>query len=338
MSRKAIALLSGGLDSTLAVKVMLDQGISVEALNFTSPFCTCTSSKNQGTGCKSEAVRVAQEFNIPIKVMHKGVDYLDVVRNAKHGYGKALNPCIDCRIFLLRKAKEYMIESGADFVITGEVLGQRPMSQRRETLRIIERESGLEGLLLRPLSAHHFPVSIPEQQGWVDREKLLAIQGRSRKEQIQLAEDLDVKNYPCPAGGCMLTEVSFVPKVRDIFAHTEQLNMRDFRLLKLGRHFRLTPTTKMIIARDEAENGQLEAAVLPGEAAVHWSEGSGPLGVVMGEVNAGAIEIASKLILRYTKAPMDRECRMHTVIDGTEAHLSCANTFDEAAFESYRIQ
>jgi hypothetical protein len=338
MSRKAIALLSGGLDSTLAVKVMLDQGISVEALNFTSPFCTCTSSKNQGTGCKSEAVRVAQEFNIPIKVMHKGTDYLEIVRNAKHGYGKALNPCIDCRIFLLRKAKEYMVESGADFVITGEVLGQRPMSQRRETLRIIERESQLEGLLLRPLSAKHFPISIPEQQGWVDREKLLAIQGRSRKEQIQLAEDLDVTNYPCPAGGCMLTEVSFVPKVRDIFAHSEQLNMRDFRLLKLGRHFRLAPKTKMIIARDEAENGQLETAVQPGEVAIHWSEGSGPLGVVMGEVNEEAIKIASKLILHYTKAPIDRDCRMHTLIGGVEKYITCINSFNQADFERFRIQ
>src|SRR5512134_3755496 len=153
MKRKALALLSGGLDSTLAVKVMLEQGIEVEALNFTSPFCTCT---GKNAGCKSEAIRVAEEFGIPIKVMHKGVDYLEVVRKPRHGYGKGMNPCIDCRIFLLRKAKEHMEESGADFVITGEVLGQRPMSQRRHTLDIIERESGLAGKLLRPLSAKHF--------------------------------------------------------------------------------------------------------------------------------------------------------------------------------------
>ncbi len=159
MQRKALALLSGGLDSTLAVKVMLDQGIAVEALNFTSPFCTCTS---KNSGCKSEAVRVAEEFGIPIKVMNKGIEYLEIVRKPRHGYGKGMNPCVDCRIFLLRKAKEYMAESGADFVITGEVLGQRPMSQRRDTLRVIERESGLEGLLLRPLSAKHFKPTIPE--------------------------------------------------------------------------------------------------------------------------------------------------------------------------------
>ncbi len=146
MRKKALALLSGGLDSTLAVKVMLEQGVAVEALNFTSPFCTCT---GKNAGCKSEAVRVAQEFDIPIKVMHKGIEYLEVVRNPRHGYGKGMNPCIDCRIFLLRKAKEYMQESGADFVITGEVLGQRPMSQRRDTLRVLSgKRAG--GLLLRP--------------------------------------------------------------------------------------------------------------------------------------------------------------------------------------------
>jgi tRNA-uridine 2-sulfurtransferase len=194
--RKAIALLSGGLDSTLAVKVLLDQGVEVEALNFTSPFCTCT---GKNAGCKSEAVRVAEEFKIPIKVMHKGAEYLEILRNPKHGYGKGMNPCIDCRIYLLRKAKEYMQESGADFVFTGEVLGQRPMSQRRDTLNVIERESGLKGLLLRPLSAKHFEPTIPEIEGWVDREKLLSIHGRSRKEQMDLAAELDVKNYPWPA-------------------------------------------------------------------------------------------------------------------------------------------
>ena len=140
--------------------------------------------------------RVAEELQIPIKVMNKGIEYLEIVRKPKHGYGSGMNPCIDCRIFLLRKAKEYLAESGADFVITGEVLGQRPMSQRRDAMRLIERESGLEGLLLRPLSAKHFTPTIPEQEGWVDREKLLGITGRSRKEQMQLAEELDVTELP----------------------------------------------------------------------------------------------------------------------------------------------
>lgn len=334
MQRKALALLSGGLDSTLAVKVMLEQGIQVEALNFTSPFCTCT---GKNAGCKSEAVRVAAEFAIPIKVMHKGVDYLEIVRSPRHGYGKGMNPCVDCRIFLLRKAHEYMKEAGADFVITGEVLGQRPMSQRRDTLRVIERESGLEGLLLRPLSAKHFSPTIPEQEGWVDRTKLLAIQGRSRKEQMQLAEELDVTNYPCPAGGCLLTELSFVPKVRDIFAHAAELNLRDFRLLKVARHFRVGPRSKVLVGRNEAENYALEGAVQPGEATVRWLEGGSPLGVVLGDVDEAVLATAARIVLRYTKAEPGLECAMVVTVDGGERPLRVTNTFDEQRIEEFRI-
>jgi tRNA U34 2-thiouridine synthase MnmA/TrmU len=334
MKKKALALLSGGLDSTLAVKVMLEQGIAVEALNFTSPFCTCT---GRNAGCKSEAIRVAEEFSIPIKVMNKGIEYLEIVRNPRHGYGKAMNPCIDCRIFLLAKAKEYMAESGADFVITGEVLGQRPMSQRRHTLDLIERESGLSGLLLRPLSAKHFKPSIPELEGWVDRNRLLAIQGRSRKEQMQLAADLDVKDYPCPAGGCLLTELSFVSKVRDVFDHSEQLNLRDFRLLRLGRHFRLAPRTKLIVGRDEAENNLLEKNLQAGEATVRWLDGGGPLGVIMGEVDNAALENAARIVLRYTRAEPGADCSIKAVIDGSEMFMTIANTFDEPKVEEFRI-
>lgn len=334
MQRKALALLSGGLDSTLAVKVMLEQGIAVEALNFTSPFCTCT---GKNAGCKSEAVRVAGEFNIPIKVMNKGVEYLEIVRAPKHGYGKGMNPCIDCRIFLLRKAKEYMAECGADFVITGEVLGQRPMSQRRDTLNVIERESGLAGLLLRPLSAQHFNPTIPEQEGWVERSRLLAISGRSRKEQMQLASDLDVTNYPCPAGGCLLTEVSFVSKVRDVFDHAESLNLRDFRMLKVGRHFRIGPRTKVIIGRDEADNNLLEHAVQPGEATVRWLEGSSPLGIVTGEIDPALLQTAAGILLRYTKAEKGKVCAIHLVTGETETGLSVVNDFSEEQIEALRI-
>jgi tRNA-uridine 2-sulfurtransferase len=334
MQRKAIALLSGGLDSTLAVKVLLDQGITVEALNFTSPFCTCT---GKNAGCKSEAVRVAEEFKIPIKVMHKGAEYLEILRNPKHGYGKGMNPCIDCRIYLLRKAKEYMQESGADFVFTGEVLGQRPMSQRRDTLRVIERESGLQGLLLRPLSAKHFEPTIPELEGWVDREKLLSIHGRSRKEQIELAAELDVKNYPCPAGGCLLTEPSFVGKVRDVFDHSDELNLRDFRLLKLGRHFRIGNRTKVIMGRNEAENELLERAVQSGEAMLRWVEGMSPLAAVMGETNDELLQRAAQVLLRYTKAAPGAEATFSVAGNGEEREMKTTNCLDEQAVEALRL-
>ena len=334
MKRKALALLSGGLDSTLAVRMMLDMGIEVEALNFTSPFCTCT---GKNAGCKSEAVRVAQEFNIPIKVMHKGQDYLELLRNPVHGYGKGLNPCVDCRIFLLKKAKEYMAESGADFVITGEVLGQRPMSQRRDSMRLIERESGLEGLLLRPLSAQHFEPTIPEQEGWVDREKLLAIKGRSRKEQFELADELDVKNYPCPAGGCLLTELSFVPKVQDMFDHSDQLDLRDFRLLKVGRHFRIGDRTKAILGRNEADNNLLETARQAGEAAVTWLDGNSPLAVMTGRQDDAALDLTMRILLRYTKAEAGDVCRIRVRRDGGEQIVNVTNSLDEEAVRGYII-
>jgi len=334
MKRKALALLSGGLDSTLAVKMMLDMGIDVEALNFTSPFCTCT---GKNSGCKSEAVRVAQEFDIPIKVVHKGLDYLEIVRNPRHGYGKGVNPCVDCRIYLLRKAKEYMSECGADFIITGEVLGQRPMSQRRDSLRVIERESGLEGLLLRPLSAQHFEPTIPEKEGWVDREKLLAIKGRCRTELFELAEELDVKNYPCPAGGCLLTELSFVPKVQDIFDHSAELNLRDFRMLKIGRHFRIGPRTKVIIGRNENDNRLLEAAMQPGETSLFWLDGNTPAGVIMGAQDETCLDLASRILLRYTKAESGVPCRLAVRCNDNEQIFTAINDLNDAGVAPFLV-
>ncbi len=334
MKRKALALLSGGLDSTLAIKMMLDMGIAVEALNFTSPFCTCT---GKNSGCRSEAVRVAQEFDIPIKVIHKGVDYLEIVRNPQHGYGQGINPCIDCRIYILRKAKEEMAVCGADFVITGEVLGQRPMSQRRDSLRLIERESGLEGLLLRPLSARHFEPTIPEREGWVDREKLLAIKGRSRKELFELAHDLDVKNYPCPAGGCLLTEISFVPKMRDVFDHSDDLNLRDFRLLKVGRHFRIGERTKVIVGRDETDNDLLETARLEGEAALTWMDGNTPVGVITGRQDPEYIDLAARILLRYTKAEPGAGCRINVRHTNAERCMTVSNSLTPADVERYIV-
>jgi len=334
MKRKALALLSGGLDSTLAVKMMLDMGIEVEALNFTSPFCTCT---GKNSGCKSEAARVAQEFNIPIKVVHKGVDYLNIVRNPVHGYGKGVNPCVDCRIYLLTKAKEYMLESGADFIITGEVLGQRPMSQRRDTLRVIERESGLTGLLLRPLSAQHFEPTIPEKEGWVDRDRLMAIKGRSRKDLFTLADELDVKNYPCPAGGCLLTELSFVPKVKDLFDHSDELNLRDFRLLKIGRHFRIGERTKVIIGRNESDNDMLEGIRQPEEGAITWLDGNTPVGVVTGVQSDALYNLAAKILLRYTRAAAGSSCSFELRVNNAQKQFQVANEMSEAEVTSFLV-
>lgn len=207
---KALALLSGGLDSTLAVKLMLDQGIYVEAINFVTPFCLCRRS-----GCG--AYEVAKRFNIPLKVVTVGLDYLRVVRKPKFGYGRGMNPCIDCRIFMLKKAKKYAKETGASFIFTGEVLDERPMSQHRKALEIIEKEAGLKGKILRPLSAKLLPQTEAEIKGWVDRTKLLGIRGRSRKKQIELAKKFGINDYPCPAGGCLLTYKEFANKLKELF-------------------------------------------------------------------------------------------------------------------------
>src|SRR3990170_2260758 len=209
---KAISLLSGGLDSTLAARVLLDQGIELEALNFLTVFCTCT---NRGETCLASQ-KAVQGLGIPLKVFNVSNEYLGVVKHPKHGYGSNINPCIDCRVFMLKKAKQYMEETGASFIVTGEVLGQRPMSQRKDAMRLIEKEADLKGLVLRPLSAKFLPVTIPEKEGWVDREKLLNIQGRSRKPQMKLADDLGIRDYPCPAGGCLLTDPSFAKRMKDL--------------------------------------------------------------------------------------------------------------------------
>jgi tRNA U34 2-thiouridine synthase MnmA/TrmU len=334
MKRKALALFSGGLDSILVVKLMQAQGIDVEAVNFTSPFFLC---KNPTAGCPSEAVRVAGELGVPIKVIELSVDFLEMIRAPRHGYGSGMNPCIDCRIFFLRKAAEYMSECGADFIVTGEVLGQRPLSQRKEAMLLVERESGLKGLLLRPLSAKFLAPTVPEQEGWVDRERLPAISGRSRKEQMRLASEMGIEGYPIPAGGCLLTEPSFLSKIRDVFDHADTLNMRDFALLRTGRHFRIGARTKVIIGRNEAENETLESIVRPGDATLRWLGGGSPLCVVTGEIRSDLLEIAARILLRYTKAASGSECSIAAVVDGTESRLAVVHEFDEGRIERFRV-
>lgn len=251
----AVGLLSGGLDSTLAAKVLLDQGIEVRALNFVSPFCRCTPRKSS---CAAVVRSVIQLGNIPLKRITLGQEYLDMVRRPRHGYGRNMNPCLDCRIIKLRKAHEYMRDIDAQFLFTGEVLGQRPMSQRLQALELIDRECGLTGLILRPLSASLLKPTQAERQGWVDRGKLLAISGRSRKNQIRIAAEKDIADYPCPAGGCLLTDKHFAGKLREWLGKGYGLTARDVELLKIGRHSFLVNGDRLITARNQHECLQLE--------------------------------------------------------------------------------
>ena len=297
--KRAVMLLSGGLDSTLAARMMLDQGVELLALHFTSPFCTCA--KAAGSGCHSQAQIVAGRMGIPIQTVSKGSEYIEIIRNPRYGRGAGMNPCIDCRIFTLRKAREHMEQAGASFLVTGEVVGQRPMSQRFDAFRTIEKHSGCRGLVLRPLSAKHFEPTLPEREGWVDRERLLDIAGRSRKEQIRLAQEWDVVDYPCPAGGCLLTDKTFSRKVKDLFDHCADPDMADIHLLKVGRHFRLRDGRKVIVARNEGENRKLEA-LCRGKMTVYIAKGfSGPSIGIESKNGAQPEDLLSRLFTRYSK-------------------------------------
>jgi len=295
---KAIALLSGGLDSTLAAKVVLDLGIELEALNFLTVFCTCT---NRGETCLASQKAVSA-LGIPLNVLNVSEEYLHVVKNPKHGYGSNMNPCIDCRIFMMKRAKAYMEKIGASFIVTGEVLGERPMSQRRDSMRLIEKEAGLDGLILRPLSARLLPASIPEKEGWVDREKLLRIQCRSRKPQIQLADHYGIRDYPCPAGGCLLTDPGFAKRIRDLMHHHSDFTLNDVHLLKMGRHFRLSPRLKLVVGRNEEENQKIQTFSGEGDVLLRLSRFPGPLSLLRGEAGEREIEKAAAITARYSKA------------------------------------
>jgi tRNA U34 2-thiouridine synthase MnmA/TrmU len=332
---KAVALLSGGLDSTLAVKLMIDQGIEVYALNFTSAFCTCDSGARKESGCKSESRRVAEEFGIPIKVLLKGDDYIDVVRDPKHGYGKGINPCVDCRVYIFVRAKEYMEEIGASFIITGEVLGQRPMSQRRETMGIIERESGLEGLIVRPLCALQMEPTIPEKNGLIDREKMLTIVGRGRRQQMDLADDLDINDYPCPSGGCLLTDKIFSKKVRDLLDHNEEVDKKDLLMLRIGRHFRHNGS-KVIVGRDEAENERLLKIASDTHMVVEPVDFPGPVAVVTEGTGNGAREFAGGLVVRYSAKAGERG-RLKATLEGESVEFEADGIVEKGVVEEANL-
>lgn len=300
-SIKAIGLLSGGLDSSLAVKLMIDQDVDVYVLNFVTPFCTCTRK-----GCKHEASRVAEFFRVPIKIISGGKEYIEMIKNPKHGYGKNMNPCIDCRIFMFRKAKKYMKNIGASFIFTGEVLDQRPMSQHKKAMKIIEQESGLENILVRPLSAKLLNITIPEKEHWIDREKLLSIQGRRRLSQIELADKLVIKDYPCPAGGCRLTDPDFAKRLKESFKYGED-TIRDIQLLKYGRHFRLKSGAKVIVGRNEEENKILPNFFNEDDMTIEVIGVGSPITLLKKRKGEEDVDEAISLCVRYSDAKVGED-------------------------------
>ncbi|MBT0158587.1 hypothetical protein G4O51_01225 [Candidatus Bathyarchaeota archaeon A05DMB-2] len=299
MRVKAICMFSGGLDSTLAAKLILDQGIEVEAVHFVSPFSVHEKGKDD------IVAETAKQLGIPLTNISVGNDYLRVIRNPKYGYGKNVNPCVDCRIFLLKKAKKYARKAGASFIFTGEVLDERPMSQHYKAMKLVEEESGLKGKLLRPLSAKLLPETEIEKKGLVDREKLLAIRGRSRKPQIKLAKEYGITSYMTPAGGCLLTCKEYADKLRDLFQHKKRISMADAALLRVGRHFRLGKN-KIIVGRNEAENKVLAETKAASDYFFEVADVVGPVTILQGSKTKKAVEAAAALTAFYSDAKSDR--------------------------------
>jgi tRNA U34 2-thiouridine synthase MnmA/TrmU len=294
---KAIALISGGLDSTLAARLTKDLGVELVALNTLSPFCLCN--RRSSSGCAHGAGKVAKELGLKLISVNVSDEFIEIVKKPKYGYGSNMNPCIDCRILLFKKARAAMEEEGASFVITGEVLGQRPMSQKLHTMRLIEKESGLTGLVVRPLSAQVLEPTLPEENGWVPRDRLLAINGRGRKEQFALAHKFGIRDYPCPSGGCLLTDPEFSRRLKDIMLNGE-LNLREVMLLKLGRHFRLGKGVKLVVGRNEAENGLLESSAGMTDSLFYpGGDLAGPTSLLRGDCNPELIELSSRITAYY---------------------------------------
>jgi tRNA U34 2-thiouridine synthase MnmA/TrmU len=306
---KAIALISGGLDSMLAVRVLQEQGIEVEGINFFTGFCVeghthAIRNQDKNKQKRNNALWVAEQLGIKLHIVDVIEEYKDVLLNPKHGYGANMNPCLDCKIFMVSKAVEWVKEhhkDGFDFIITGEVIGQRPMSQRRDTMPVISSESGADDILLRPLCAKNLPPTKPELEGWVDREKLYDFHGRNRKPQIALAKAFGLNDFASPAGGCcFLTDKNYSDKLVDLWQarNDRDYEMDDIMLLKVGRHIRPQAGYKLIIARDAGESKFLEGyrKQFP---SIHATSHSGPMALVDGQFGEQDYQTAAAIVARF---------------------------------------
>ncbi len=295
--KRAIALFSGGLDSILACRLMVEQGVDVRAVTFVSPFFGYELLARQAEHCH----KIKEKYGINLTLVDISAAYMAMLRNPAHGYGKHFNPCLDCKIFMMTKAREMMAELKASFIISGEVVGQRPMSQRRDALRVVERESGCEGILLRPLCAQRLEPTPPELTGLVDRERLAALSGRSRAGQMAMAARFGFDDYPTPAGGCILTDPIVSKRIKAYYAEHERLSAADMRLLMVGRQFRLPMGGWLVIGRKEAENNVLYGLRQVGDLCLMLKDRPGPTGILRDLKNSAELVTAAALVARYGK-------------------------------------
>jgi len=284
-NKRAIGLISGGLDSILAIQLIKEQGFEITGIFIKTPFIS-----NFGEKTIENLEKLSKEMNFEFIVIEVGNDYIEIVRNPLYGYGKNLNPCIDCHIYMLKKAKEIMEEKKAIFVFTGEVLGQRGKSQNLNALKLIEEKSSLKGKLLRPLTALNLPPTDVEKEGIVKRDLLLGIKGKERKLQLYLAQLKNLKYFQTPSGGCLLTDPTFCKKLRDLFDNSEKIDLNDFYILQIGRHFRISPETKLIITRDIRETEKIKN-FLSGNDFILTSENSEIIGIIKGKISEICFDI-----------------------------------------------
>jgi len=331
---KAITLMSGGLDSILASRLSKDLGLELIALHTVSPFCLCN--HKSSSGCYHGVSQISAELGIPLVTVNVAEEMLEIVKNPAHGYGSNMNPCIDCRILLFRKAKELMQKDGVPFVITGEVLGQRPMSQKLRTMRLIESEAGLEGLVVRPLSAKVLEPTIPEKEGWISRDKLFDINGRGRQVQMELAKKLGINDYPCPSGGCLLTDPGFSRRVRDLLKHGE-FNLQEVWLLKAGRHFRLSPKAKLAVGRNQADNDKITGLARAGDYLFSSVDIPGPVALGRGEFTPELRALACAIVTRYCDLNGSADAEISCTPFGQAQDIIRSNPIDQGALERLRI-
>jgi tRNA-specific 2-thiouridylase len=290
---RALGLCSGGLDSTLAGVVLRDIGIDVEWVTFETPFFSA-----------AKARKASETTGIPLTVMPIYPIYIEMLKNPPAGYGKHMNPCMDCHALMFKLAGELMRKNNFDFLFSGEVLGQRPMSQNKTSLRYVEKHSGFDGYILRPLSARNLPETIPEKEGLVDREKLLDIAGRGRKTQIKLAAEFGIQDYPAPAGGCLLTDKGYTNRLRDLFKHQDNCTEEEMHLLKYGRHYRLNPAAKLIVGRTEKDNQNILEYHDPArDIVIDVKDYPSPIALIPHGADKNAITLAGSICTGHSKAP-----------------------------------
>lgn len=331
---KAVALFSGGLDSTLAILTILRQGIKVTAITFLNHFGCDISDRSS---CSKDPFSTAEKFGFEVKLAHLSEKFLEIVKNPKYGHGKNMNPCIDCRILMLKEARDLMHITDADFIITGEVLGQRPMSQRKNIFPMIDKEAMLKGLVLRPLSAKFLDITTPEQKGIVHRDALYDFSGRTRKPQIALAKEFGLTDYPAPAGGCLLTEPNYSFRLKELLTHNKEPKFKDINLLRVGRHFRFSPDCKIIVGRNEKENEML-LSLVDSEDYILKIEGYGsPITIIVGKTTDEALTTAASLCARYSDAKHLPEVDVAISMKNERYYLKVLPANNEV-LELYRIE